>query len=51
MRRGLFALAIVAVDDGRNALNFSGWSRHSGEGGGDAAETTLDGSMLPPYYT
>ena len=39
------------VDDGRNALNFSEWSRRGGEGGGDAAETTLDGSMPPPYYT
>ena len=39
------------VDEGRSALNFSEWSTHRGEGGGDAAETVTDGSMPPDYYT
>lgn len=39
------------VNDGRAALNFSEWGTHQGEGAGDAAETVIDGSMPPAYYT
>ena len=39
------------VDDGREALNFSEFTKRHGEGGGDAAETTTNGSMPPDYYT
>ncbi len=38
------------VDDGRDALNFSEFTQHHGEGG-DASETILNGSMPPSYYT
>jgi mono/diheme cytochrome c family protein len=39
------------VDNGRAALNFSEWGTARGEGAGDAAETVVDGSMPPAYYT
>ena len=39
------------VDEGRAALNFSEFSKHHGEGAGDAVETITDGSMPPDYYT
>jgi hypothetical protein len=39
------------VDDGRQALNFSEWTTHHGEGGGDSIETIQNGSMPPDYYT
>ena len=39
------------VDDGRAGLNFSDWKASRGEGAGDAAETVLNGSMPPSYYT
>ena len=39
------------VDDGRAALNFSEWKTSRGEGANDAAETVVNGSMPPGYYT
>ena len=39
------------VDDGRATLNFSDWKNSRGEGAGDAAETVVNGSMPPSYYT
>jgi len=39
------------VDDGRAKLNYSDWNNAHGEGAGDAAETVLNGSMPPSYYT
>jgi hypothetical protein len=39
------------VDNGRATLNFSDWKNSRGEGAGDAAETVLNGSMPPSYYT
>lgn len=38
------------VKEGRDKLNFSEWSSRRGETG-DAAETVLNGSMPPGYYT
>ena len=38
------------VEEGREALNFSEWGRGDQEAD-DAAETVLDGSMPPDYYT
>ena len=38
------------VKEGREKLNFSEWDRRRGEGD-DAAETVLNGSMPPSYYT
>jgi hypothetical protein len=37
------------VDDGRAKLNFDEWQ--PGEGGRRAAQTVIDGSMPPGYYT
>jgi hypothetical protein len=41
------------VKEGREKLNFSECTRHGGGGGedDDAAETVLEGSMPPDYYT
>ena len=39
------------VEDGRAALNFSEWGTSHGEGARHAAETVLDGSMPPAYFT
>jgi mono/diheme cytochrome c family protein len=38
------------VKEGRDKLNFSEWDRRRG-GSDDAAETVLNGSMPPSYYT
>jgi hypothetical protein len=38
------------VDEGRAKLNFSEWGKHHGEGD-DAAETVVNGSMPPDFYT
>lgn len=38
------------VDEGRDALNFSEWGRRQEEAD-DAAETVIEGSMPPDYYT
>jgi mono/diheme cytochrome c family protein len=38
------------VKEGRAALNFSEWGSHPG-GSDDAAETVVNGSMPPDYYT
>jgi hypothetical protein len=38
------------VDEGREALNFSEWGRRQEEAD-DAAETVIEGSMPPDYYT
>ena len=39
------------VNNGRAASNFSDWHGSTGEGAQEAAQTALDGSMPPSYYT